>query len=83
MRRIIITKENENSFTTTDNADILETIDILLHDMDLELVIGDGGGSSDYTVRIDKCRVDEEYDVDRTRTVLYGRGKGLFDQFEI
>lgn len=85
MRRVIVTKKNKDSFVMTDtiSSDILETIDRLLHDKDLELVVGDEGGSSDYTLRIDKCRVDEEYDAGRAHIVLYGRGKGMFDSFEI
>jgi hypothetical protein len=85
MRRIIVTKKNKNSFIMTDtvSSDVLKTIDRLLHDRDLELVIGDEGGNSDYMIKIDKCREDEEYDADRAHTVLYGRGKGIFDMFEI
>jgi len=56
---------------------------MLLHSRDLELVIGDDGGSSDYMIRVDKCKENEEYDTDRAHTVLYGRGKGMFGKFEI
>ena len=83
MKRIIVTEKNESSFAVAEGeASILKSIDILLHDNSLELVIGDDG-SSDYLLRIDKCKVNEEYDKDRAHTVLYGRGKGIFDQFEI
>ena len=83
MKRIIVTEKNESSFVSMEHYDMLEKIDRLLHDRDLELVLGDVGGSSDYLLRIDKCRVDEEYDEGRTHIVLYGRGKGIFDKFEI
>lgn len=84
MRRVIVTKKNENSFdwSRSSATDLLRTIDELLHDKGLELVIGDDG-TSDYPLRIDKCKVDEEYDPERARLVLYGRGRGMFDQFEI
>lgn len=84
MRRMIITKENRDSFATMDDTtSVLKAIDKLLHDRDLELVVGDEGGSSDLLIKIGKCREDEEYNINRTQTVLYGRGKGMFDKFEI
>ncbi len=83
MRRVIVTKENADSFITVSYTHLLESIDRLLHDGDLVVVIGDVGGSSDYILRIDKCKVDEEYDKGRAHTALYGRGRGIFDKFEV
>lgn len=74
MRKVIVTKKNEDSFEWTHDSpiDLLRTIDELLHNKDLEIIIGENSEGNRYFLKINKCRVDEEYDADRTRSILEG-----------
>ena len=79
MRYQTVRKGNEHEFVYLSSAEyakcsgiskMLEKIDKMLHDKDLEIVIG---GWLNFFLRIDHCEVDEEYDMERTRAILYGK----------
>lgn len=72
MKKVTILNKNTEPFVVAQNnvASVLETVDELLHDRGLELIIGDDGNNGHH-LRIGQTTVDEEYDNIKTQCILH------------